>query len=513
MKPTNQLFDLIHSLTTDEEALFVNASSIQQGDKNYLKLYNYLKQQDIYDEAEVKEHFKNEVFIQHLASEKNQLLHHVLKSLRFYRYETSLSAKINESIKNIQILFNKSLYKQSRKQLSIIKKQASDNDLFYCLLEIIELEKVLVDMEAYYGDINFKTVNELIDEENNIFLKIENLAAYDIQLAKLNRLSSKLMIARNASDVEEINTILKDTQQLAETKGFLSKKSKIIYTYAIGVCNRLLNELANEHRLFSDLIIEMETNPDIISEMPNYYILSHGHLIRYYALKKQYNDGFMLIDKLKSLSLNKMFKATDVQISIFIQSYINEILLYSYIGQHEQAKKIIPNVIKGLDKYESKINNEDLLRIYHSIAMVYFGVGEFNKSLHWLNKIINENFDDLRQDTIRISKLIYLIVHFELGNDDLLQYIYKSTLRFFNSQKKQYKFENVFLENFKKIAISKKASKQVETYQTFKDELVSVFKDRYEKNALEFFNFYAWLDSKIFNITFADAIRLRKENR
>jgi tetratricopeptide (TPR) repeat protein len=274
-----------------------------------------------------------------------------------------------------------------------------------------------------------------------------------------------------------------------------------------------LNELANEHRLFSDLIIEMETNPDIISEMPNYYILSHGHLIRYYALKKQYNDGFMLIDKLKSLSLNKMFKATDVQISIFIQSYINEILLYSYIGQHEQAKKIIPNVIKGLDKYESKINNEDLLRIYHSIAMVYFGVGEFNKSLHWLNKIINENFDDLRQDTIRISKLIYLIVHFELGNDDLLQYIYKSTLRFFNSQKKQYKFENVFLENFKKIAISKKASKQVETYQTFKDELVSVFKDRYEKNALEFFNFYAWLDSKIFNITFADAIRLRKENR
>ena len=110
------------------------------------------------------------------------------------------------------------------------------------------------------------------------------------------------------------------------------------------------------------------------------------------------------------------------------------------------------------------------------------------------------------------SKLIYLIVHFELDNDDLLQYIYKSTVRFINTQKNQYKFETVFLNNFKKIAISKKESKQKESYQTFKDELITVFKDKYEKNALEFFNFYAWLDSKIYNITFADAIRVRKEN-
>ena len=78
---------------------------------------------------------------------------------------------MDEEIKNIQILFNKSLYKQSRKQLSIIKKKANDHELFYSLLDIIELEKSLIDMESYYGDINYKTVDELIEEENTIFLK------------------------------------------------------------------------------------------------------------------------------------------------------------------------------------------------------------------------------------------------------------------------------------------------------------------------------------------------------
>jgi hypothetical protein len=144
--------------------------------------------------------------------------------------------------------------------------------------------------------------------------------------------------------------------------------------------------------------------------------------------------------------------------------------------------------------------------------MVYFGIGDYNKALHWLNKIINTNYEDLREDNIRICKLINLIIHFELGNDDLISYIYKSTLRFFNQQEKQYKFEMVFLDYYKKIALSKKEGKQKETYIKFKQELQLVFKNKYEKNALEFFNFYAWLDSKIHNITFAEAIKIRRQN-
>ena len=512
MKPTNQLFDIIKSLTVEEEKKFMLLSSLQQGEKNYIKLYNFIKKQDNYEEEQVKNHFKNEIFVQHFASEKNQLLHHILKSLRNHRQETSASAKIDEEIKNIQLLFNKSLYKQSRKQLSIIKKKAQDYELFYSLLEIVELEKVLIDMEAHFGEINYKTLDELIEEENDLFSKIENYAAFELQLAKLNDLSSQLMYARNKGDVKQINDIIKDTISYSVKNDFLSNKSKIIFLFICGVGNMLLNEMEEVNKSFSELIIELENKPEIISEMPYYYIVSHGYLVRYCAIKKQYNDGFKMIDKLKSLSLNEMFKATDLQITIFAQSYITEMILYSYIGQHDKATLIIPYVIKGLDKYESKINNEDLVRIYHTISMVYFGVGEYNKALHWLNKIINTNYDDLRQDIIRISKLINLIVHFELGNDDLLSYIYKSSLRFFTQQEKQYKFEAVFLDYFKKIALSKRDSKQKETYIKFKEELEKVFKDPYEKNALEYFNFYAWLDSKIHNISFAEAIKIRRQN-
>lgn len=511
MKPSNLLFDIIKSLNTEEEKYFRKVSSLQQGEKNYIKLYNYIASLDEYDEEQVKTHFKNETFIKHLPSEKNQLLHHVLKSLRHFRIENNVVAEINENIKNIQILFNKSLYRQARKVLNDVKEQAYKYELFYYILEIIDLEKVVIDMEAHFGQVTNITIDKLIEEEVNIYKKIEQLTHFEKLLSQLNQLSAKLLFVRTKEDVQEIEKIITD-KTLLDASAINSKKSFITALHVKGLAARLLNKPDEMFDAFQSLIYSMENNPSQISELPKSYVQAHGYIVRYYAIKRMYTDGFKTIDKLKSLWLNPEFKSTDLQIAIFSNSYINEMLLYAYIGQHDKAKNVIPVVIKGLEKYETKINEEELLRIYQVITMVYFGVGEYSKSLHWINRIINSNYAELRQDIIRISKLINLIIHFELGNEDLLPYIYKSTARFVSSLDSSYKFEQLFLEHFKKIALSKREGKQTQSFVKFKEEMQNVFKDKYEKNALEYFNFYAWLDSKIHNITFSDAIKIRKQN-
>ena len=511
MKPSNLLFDIIKSLSTEEIRYFRKISSLQQGEKNYIKLFNYISSLEEYDDEAVKNEFKNETFTKHLPSEKNQLLHHVLKSLRYFRIENNKIAEINEQIKNIQILFNKSLYKQARKVLNHVKEKAYQHELFYYILEIIDLEKVVIDMEAHFGTVTNITIEKLIEEEVTIYKKIDQLTHFEKLLSHLNQLSSKLLFVRTKGHVEEIENIVND-KQLNDSANINSKKSFIISLHIKGLAARLLNKTDEMFDAFQSLVYTLENNSSLISELPKSYVIAHGFIIRHYAIKRLYTDSFKTIDKLKSLWLNPEFKSTDLQIAIFSNSYINEMLLYAYIGQHEKAKNVIPSVIKGLEKYEAKINEEELLRIYQIITMVYFGVGEYSKALHWVNKIINSNYAELRQDIIRISKLINLIIHFELGNDDLLPYIYKSTLRFVSSLEKPYKFELLFLDYFKKIALSKRESKQSSSFIKFKEEMQTVFKDRYEKNALEYFNFYAWLDSKIHSITFSDAIKIRKQN-
>ena len=122
MKPSTELFSLIQSLTKSEKRFFKLNSSLQSGDKNYLKLFDYIEKQSSYKEEELKKYFEKERFIQHLPSEKNHLYKLILKSLRSYYSDQSVKSQLKEEIKNIEILYKKALYKECAKFVKRTKK-------------------------------------------------------------------------------------------------------------------------------------------------------------------------------------------------------------------------------------------------------------------------------------------------------------------------------------------------------------------------------------------------------
>ena len=70
-----------------------------------------------------------------------------------------------------------------------------------------------------------------------------------------------------------------------------------------------------------------------------------------------------------------------------------------------------------------------VLVFYYKIASLYFGSGDYEKAIDYLNKIINRKVD-LRTDLQCYARLLHLIAHYELGNFDLLEYLIKSVYRF-----------------------------------------------------------------------------------
>jgi len=50
MKPSNELFDLIKSLSKSEKRFFKLQSSLQSGDKNYVRLFDCIDRMEEYDE-------------------------------------------------------------------------------------------------------------------------------------------------------------------------------------------------------------------------------------------------------------------------------------------------------------------------------------------------------------------------------------------------------------------------------------------------------------------------------
>ncbi|MGV6862373.1 MAG: hypothetical protein ACWA41_11415, partial [Putridiphycobacter sp.] len=140
MKPSNELFDLISSLSKSEKRFFKLNSSLQSGEKNYLKLFDYIEKHSTYDEAALKKHFQYEKFIKHLPSEKNHLYKLILKSLRAYYADHSIKSQLKQEIKNVEILYQKALYKECNKFLKRAKKVAIEYEKFYYSFELINWE-------------------------------------------------------------------------------------------------------------------------------------------------------------------------------------------------------------------------------------------------------------------------------------------------------------------------------------------------------------------------------------
>ena len=49
MKPSSELFDLISTLTKSEKRFFKLQSSLQSGDKNYVRLFDLIEKMESYD--------------------------------------------------------------------------------------------------------------------------------------------------------------------------------------------------------------------------------------------------------------------------------------------------------------------------------------------------------------------------------------------------------------------------------------------------------------------------------
>jgi len=164
----------------------------------------------------------------------------------------------------------------------------------------------------------------------------------------------------------------------------------------------------------------------------------------------------------------------------------------------EAANESIDEIKEGFKRFSGKISKVSEIFCYYNIARIYFGVGNYSDSLAWLNKILNDREVGIRQDLHCSTRILNLIVHYELGNYDLVEYRVTSTQRFLNKRGHLYKFETAFLNFFQKTLPKIIGQKElIIAFKELKKELEQIFKYPFERRALEYFDFISWLNGKI----------------
>jgi len=505
MKPSTELFKLVKSLTKSEKRFFKLSSSLQSGEKNYLKIFDYIERQSSYDENALKAEFENETFIKHLPSEKNHLYKLILKSLRSYYSEQSVSSSLKQEIKNVEILYNKALYKECEKFVGRAKQTAKRYEKFYYWFELIGWEKKL--LESAYESGEFSTdLDKLVEEEERVIAKLRNLAEYTVIYSKINLIFRSGGFTRNEKERKVVEDIA-DYHLIKGKNTALSTKAASICYYIKGLCAATNRNYQDSFQFFNRTREILDDNPYIKLDTGQRYVNTLFHLLRCHIDNNDFDQAQSLIKDIRGLQGKKGFNSVDISVRIFSNTYNQELVLLHSLGEFQKSVDLISEIEKQQVAYFGKISKEMEVLLTYNKAYSYFGTGDYKKALQYINEVLNDNEQNLRQDIYSFSRLFNIVIHYELENYDFLEYVVKSTNRYLSKQERDYQVENVCIKNIRKLAKTMESVNKLEIFEKMNSEISELLKDHNERVVLEYFDISSWVKSKIKKISFEDQIR------
>jgi tetratricopeptide (TPR) repeat protein len=207
---------------------------------------------------------------------------------------------------------------------------------------------------------------------------------------------------------------------------------------------------------------------------------------------------------------------------LVIQNDNNRILVYQYLytarinlyflqGTFDKGLKMVPFLEEMLKEYSLYLDTHRVLVFYYKIACLYFGSGDNEKAIDFLNRIINQKAD-LRTDLQCYARLLHLIAHYELGNFDLLEYLIKSVYRYMAKMENLSKVEEEMF-SFLRQAFHVGAHAMKPAFEKLLNKLRKYEGNPLETRAFAYLDVISWLESKINNVNVQDVIREKYQRR
>ncbi len=496
MTVTDDLFQLIRSLKQTEKRYFKVFSSIHvKGEQNnYVRLFDAIDKQETYDEAALLDLFQGENFIKQFAVTKNYLYNLILKSLRGYYSGSDAETRIQEETESVKILFGKGMYKKCIKILSKTKAYARLYDKYELLLHLIRWENE-VNTRYLRGD-RLDQFRRQSNEEIREILAIMD-ETYQLRLLEQEafRVYRRYSRARAESDFHAIEAILANP---AMAEGALPRSfiSKLRYYNVKGVYQTLLGQHEEAHRFDLLRFRLFEEHPHFIRENFIQYIKVQNNLLHNFMELKDWHHFEKTLRNVRETADRFAPSITSTeQAIIFETSYVQELAHYYRTYRFDAALALIPRVEEMLSQYDSVIVIEFRIEMLFLIAKIYFYTGDPNRALDWINRIVLDEKPYAADSVICFSRLLNLLIHFDLGHYELLRYEIKSTRRFLQKKKRLFQVEELLLRNLNRLLQAREPGKRWEILTQFREQLEVTLQQRFEGNAQHYLNLRHWLEA------------------
>lgn len=506
MAGKSDLFILIKSLTRNEKGYFKRFAATHKSAANNktIALFKAIEAQKNYNEEKIRRRFKNEKFLKNLSVAKAALIEQILESLQQFHNKT-IKHELKSLLRNSEILYSKRHFRLCSETISRGKKLSEKYDdapyyIQFCNIQIDMMRALGYNESEITFDQIFKDMQDWLNRQKTILI-FKNI--YVSVYKHLNRHG----YMRSESELKKYDTLLKTNLPELDERSFYCK---YYYNWVKYFISESRGNYSDAYK-FSKLVLNLfDENKHMMVENEGLYITQFTGYIQTAIRSKNFRALEGDLEKLR----NAPMKTEYSKYQALIRSYNGELLLNINRGDFKKAKELIPVILK---KIEDPASVKYLLRgekaiVYSSISYIYMGLEEYSVTNKFLNKCIDATGSDLRNDAFLFARLIQLIVQYEMGKEDMVEYYTRSLYRILLKRNSLYEFERITLKFIRNNL--NRGMKRIETINRFKDlkiQLEKLKKDPFESRPLFQFDFITWLESKIEGVSFAKKMKDKSE--
>lgn len=492
-KRSSTLFTLVKSLTRSEKRYF-KLSQTGNSNKKFLRLFELIDGESEFDEDKIlaaESLFKPSQF----SNLKAHLYSRILQSLRDFSLPTIASVQIRELIDEAQILFNKSLYQQSDQRLKKAYKLASDTDNLELQLEILKWKKAVISHSIGWEKQSY--VEDIIEEVETVNARINNINKFSNLQSQLQSLYQQTGYIRNEAEFRKIRDLFES--QLPEIDENQISISERISLYQLFIGYYFFIQDFDSGYDYAKRWVEIfRKNKALLQPRLETYIAGLNNLLIAQNKLEMYDEFQSTRKELRQLNkLPSSYYNENIRLKLLKYTFVHEFNGLFLGGDFDRGVELIERLSSGLEGFIEQLDAHSRVILFYKTACLYFGKGDFKKSIFWLNKILNSKEGDLREDIHGFARILLLISHYELENIELIQYYVRSTYRFLSKKEDMHQFQRLILRFLKSLDPNMKHPDVVKKFKALREKMLLLHKDPYESRAFVYFDIVSWLDSKI----------------
>ncbi|MDB5034530.1 MAG: hypothetical protein JWQ98_1771 [Chlorobi bacterium] len=497
MKKRNDLFDLIKLMTRQEKRYFkIYASTHKSGEHNCIRLFDAIDATEHYDEKELRRSLKGAKFTRQLGVQKGYLYDLILRSLREYRSGESVHVRINELLHGVKILYGKGLYSQGLDLAMKAGELAENYEKLPKMLEVINWE-----INLAFAMADMPALTRLAGKLRSVQDRLDNLEHYSqllLRMVTLERAGGSPCGTESPGCTE---AIMSDPLLQSEHRAISIDAGRYFLTIH-GIYHRRRGEWERAYEYQLRNLRCIESRPDHIADEPRIYVSALIDVIVSSSQLRKYSEAERHIEILESLDIEEAYWKARVFYVVRMHRLFQSRWNQDFSGGAGLAREILAD----LWRHEQHIEPDNRKILLFTMAYMLFGDGDYSSAIRCINIILNEIQRDIRAELDYPVMIMELMIHYELGHDDLIASSVRSRLRALRATREDYRLEEFLLLLLGRLVRSA-PDERCGLFREARDRLSAMAAGDAPSGLPRYIDVDAWIDGRIRGMNYGEALR------